>query len=141
MRAGLCMCVAAAFRGLSACLMPASHGTAPLADVPDCHRRDGPPQLVIRRKHPVIAMPVLPRRRDKVRQSIPIQRRKTAAMNVADETKAHVVRDVIRIDQERVRRHVDDVVRSTVEETLNGLLEQEISIGTSKPATQRHQSP
>jgi hypothetical protein len=69
-RAGLCMSVAAAFRGLSACLMPASHGTAPLADVPCRHRRDGPPQLVIRRKHPVIPMPVLPRRRDKVRQSI-----------------------------------------------------------------------
>ena len=70
MRAGLCMSVAAAFRGLSACLMPASHGTAPLADVPYRHRRDGPPQLVIRRKHPVIPMPVLPGRRDKVRQSI-----------------------------------------------------------------------
>ena len=64
MRAGLCMSVAAAFRGLSACLMPASHGTAPLADVPYRHRRDGPPQLVIRRKHPVIPMPVLPWRRN-----------------------------------------------------------------------------
>ena len=62
--------VAAAFRGLSACLMPASHGAPPLADVPYCHRRDGPPELVIRRKHAVIAMPVLPRQRDKVRQSI-----------------------------------------------------------------------
>ena len=72
---------------------------------------------------------------------IPIQHQKTARMNVADETKAHVVPDVIRIDQEQVRSHVDEVVRSTVEETLNGLLEQEISIGTSKPATQRHQSP
>lgn len=45
--------------------------------------------------------------------------------NVADEPKAHVVPDVIRIDQEQVRSHVDEVVRSTVEETLNGLLEQE----------------
>lgn len=45
--------------------------------------------------------------------------------NVADERKTHVVPDVIRIDQEQVRSHVDEVVRSTVEETLNGLLEQE----------------
>ena len=33
-------------------------------------RRDGGPELVIRRKHPVVAMPVLPRRRDEVRQTI-----------------------------------------------------------------------
>jgi putative transposase len=45
--------------------------------------------------------------------------------NVADEPKTHVVPDVIRIDQEQVRSHVDEVVRSTVEETLNGLLDQE----------------
>lgn len=45
--------------------------------------------------------------------------------NVADETDARVIPDVIRIDQEQVRSHVDEVVRSTVEETLNGLLEQE----------------
>jgi hypothetical protein len=48
----------------------AGSGVAPLADVPDRHHRDGFSQLVIRRKHPVIAMPVLPRRRDKVRQTI-----------------------------------------------------------------------
>jgi DNA-binding GntR family transcriptional regulator len=53
------MSVAAAFRGLSAGHMPAGRGLAPLANVPDGKRRDGPPQLVIRRKHPVIAMPVL----------------------------------------------------------------------------------
>jgi hypothetical protein len=41
-----------------------------LADVPDGKRRDGGPELVIRRKHPVVAMPVLPRRRDEVRQTI-----------------------------------------------------------------------
>jgi hypothetical protein len=45
-------------------------GIAPLADVPDGQRRDGGPQLVIRRKHAVVAMPVLPRRRDEVRQTI-----------------------------------------------------------------------
>jgi len=48
--------------------IPAGSGIAPLADVPDRERRDGLPQLGIRRKHPVIAMPVLPRRRDEVRQ-------------------------------------------------------------------------
>jgi hypothetical protein len=64
-RAGLCKSVAAAFRGL-----PASRCIALLADVPDGQRRDGPPQFVIWRKHPVLAMPVLPRRRDKVRQTI-----------------------------------------------------------------------
>jgi len=33
--------------------------------------------------------------------------------------------DVIRVDEEQVRSHVDQVVRKTVEETLNGLLEAE----------------
>ena len=71
MRPRLLMCVAAAaFRGLSAGRMPASHGTARLADVPYCQRRDGPPQLVIRRKHPVIAMPVLPRRRHEIGEPV-----------------------------------------------------------------------
>jgi len=31
--------------------------------------------------------------------------------------------DEIRIDREKARSHVDEVVRSTVEETLNRLLE------------------
>ena len=44
--------------------------TARLADVPEGERRDGPPQLVIRRKHPVVAMPVLPRRRDEIREPV-----------------------------------------------------------------------
>jgi hypothetical protein len=69
-RAGFCMSVAAAFRGLPAGRMPAGRCIALLADVPDGQRRDGPPQFVIWRKHPVIAMPVLPRRRDEVRQTI-----------------------------------------------------------------------
>ena len=33
---------------------------------PDSQRRHGPPELVVRRKHSVIAMPVLPRRRDEI---------------------------------------------------------------------------
>jgi hypothetical protein len=44
-------------------------GLAPLADVPDGQRRDGPPELVIRGEHPVIAMPVLPRRRHEIGQA------------------------------------------------------------------------
>jgi hypothetical protein len=32
--------------------------------------RDGPPQLVIPRKHPVVAMPVLPRRRDEIGEPV-----------------------------------------------------------------------
>ena len=32
---------------------------------------------------------------------------------------------VIRIDEEQIRGHVDEVVRSSVEETLNGLLDAE----------------
>ena len=50
--------------------MPAGHGLALLADVADRQRRDGPPELVIRRKHPVVAMPVLPRRRDEIGEPV-----------------------------------------------------------------------
>jgi hypothetical protein len=69
-RAGLLIRVAAAFRGVTAAPMPAASGLAPLADIPDRERRDGPPQLVIRRKHPVITMPVLPRRRHEIGQPV-----------------------------------------------------------------------
>jgi len=46
---------------------------APLADVPDRERRDGFPQPVIRRKHPVVAMPVFSRRWDEIGHSSPIR--------------------------------------------------------------------
>jgi hypothetical protein len=46
-------------------------------------------------------------------------------MNVTEEMVDRVIPDVLRIDQEQARSHVDEVVRSTVEETLNGLFEQE----------------
>ena len=51
MRAGLLgrvSRVAAAFRVVTVTPMPARRGVAPLADVPDRQRRDGPPQLVVR---------------------------------------------------------------------------------------------
>ena len=62
--------VAASFRSVTVAPMPAGRGVAPLADVPDRERRDGPPELVIRRKHPVVAMPVLPRRRDEIGEPV-----------------------------------------------------------------------
>ena len=49
---------------------PPASGSPRLPMFPFVTCGDGPPQLVIRRKHPVVAMPVLPRRRDKVRQTI-----------------------------------------------------------------------
>jgi len=57
------MRVAAAFRGVIVAPMPAGHRLLALSDVPDRQRRDGPPELVIRRKHPVIPVPVLARGR------------------------------------------------------------------------------
>ena len=50
--------------------MPISRGIAPLADIPDRERGDGGPELVIRGEHPVIAMPVLPRRRHEIGQPV-----------------------------------------------------------------------
>ena len=47
--------------------VPVRFGLLPLADVADGERRDGWPERVIWRKHSVIPMPVLPRRRDKVK--------------------------------------------------------------------------
>lgn len=45
--------------------------------------------------------------------------------NVESETKEASFRDVIRIDESQVRSHVDELVRTTVEETLNKLLDAE----------------
>ena len=62
--------VTAAPRGATVVPMDAVHSLPLLADVTDCQRRDGPPQLVIRRKHPVVAMPVLPRRRHEIGEPV-----------------------------------------------------------------------
>ena len=64
------MGVAAAFRGVTVGHMPTGRGLALLADVPDRQRRDGPPQLVVRREYSVIAMPVLPWRRHEVGEPV-----------------------------------------------------------------------
>ena len=55
---------------MSADRMPTSRGITRLADIPDGERRDGGPELVIRGEHPVIAMPVLPRRRHEIGQPV-----------------------------------------------------------------------
>jgi len=55
---------------MSADRMPTSRGITRLADIPDGERRDGGPELVIRGEHPVIAMPVLPRRRHEVSEPV-----------------------------------------------------------------------
>ena len=64
------MCVTAAFRGMRSPGMPVGSGVGPLADIPYRECRDGPSELVIRRKHPVVAMPVLPRRRHEVGEPV-----------------------------------------------------------------------
>lgn len=45
--------------------------------------------------------------------------------NVPDEPTSEEIRDVIKIDGDAVRGHLDELVRSTVEETLNNLLDAE----------------
>jgi hypothetical protein len=50
--------------------MPTGRGISPLADIPDGERRDGGPELVIRGEHPVIPVPMLPRRRDQIREPV-----------------------------------------------------------------------
>ena len=72
MRAGLLIRirVTAAPRRATVVPISAGRGFALLADVADRECRDGFSQPVIRRKHPVIPMPVLPRRRHEVRQPV-----------------------------------------------------------------------
>jgi hypothetical protein len=62
--------VTVAPRGATVVPMSTVHGLPLLADVADCQRRDGPPQLVIRRKHPVIPVPVLARRGYEIGQAV-----------------------------------------------------------------------
>lgn len=50
---------------------------------------------------------------------------RTAMTSVADETKVADVPRLIRIDEDQLRGHVDQVVRESVEETLNTMLDAE----------------
>ena len=78
MRAGLLIRVirvTAASRGMLARRMstdriPASRGIASLSDVPEGECRHGPPELVIRCKHPVIPVPVFSRRRHEIGEPV-----------------------------------------------------------------------
>ena len=83
-RAGLCLSVAAAFRGGTVSPMPAGRGLAPLADVADRQRRDGFPEPVIQREYSVLAMPMLPRRRDEIGE--PVQELKRCGFDDAIRT-------------------------------------------------------
>ena len=56
--------------GATAGRMPTGHSLAPLADVPDRQRRHGPPELVVGGKHPVIPVPMLPRRRHEIGEPV-----------------------------------------------------------------------
>jgi len=69
-RPGPRLSVAAAPRGVTVARMPAGTGIVRFGNVPDGQCRDGPPQPVVRRKHPVIPMPVLPRRRDEIGEPV-----------------------------------------------------------------------
>jgi hypothetical protein len=62
--------VTTAPRGATVGRMPTGRSLAPLADVPDGQRRDGGPELVIRRKDAVIPMPVLARRRYEIGEPV-----------------------------------------------------------------------
>ena len=79
MRAGFLRRVRAAFLGVTFVPMPAGSGLAALADVADRECRDAFPQLVVRREHPVVAMAVLPRRRDEIGE--PVQELKRWSRN------------------------------------------------------------
>jgi hypothetical protein len=61
--------------------MPAGYGLALLADVADRQRRDGFPEPVVRREHSVVAVPMLPRRRDEIRK--PVQELKRRQLDEA----------------------------------------------------------
>jgi len=62
--------ITAAPRGSTAGRMPAGHRLLALSDVADRQRRDGPPELVVGCKHPVIPVPVLARRRHEIGEPV-----------------------------------------------------------------------
>jgi hypothetical protein len=75
-REGLLIRVTTASCSLPVVRMPARRGFLPLADVPYRGRRDGGTELVIRCKHPVIPVPLLPRRRHEIRQPVETLKRR-----------------------------------------------------------------
>jgi len=69
-RAGLLLRVVAVSGAVTIVSVSAGRGLALLTDVCDRECRYGFSQLVVRRKHPVVAMPVLPRRRDELGEPV-----------------------------------------------------------------------
>ena len=69
-RAGLLIHVTAASVGMPGARMPALGSLTLLADIPDGECRHGPHELVIRRKHPVIPVLVLPQWRHEIREPV-----------------------------------------------------------------------
>jgi hypothetical protein len=63
-------------RGTTGGRMPTGHSLAPLADVHDRQRRHRPPELVVRCKHHVVAMPVLARRRHEIGEPVEVLKRR-----------------------------------------------------------------
>jgi hypothetical protein len=62
--------VTAAPRRATVVPIPTGRGLALLADIPGRECRDGFSQLVVRREYPVVAMPVLSRRRDEIGEPV-----------------------------------------------------------------------
>ena len=71
---------------MSADRIPTGRGITRLADISDGEGRDGGPELVIWGEHPVIAMPVLSRRRHEIGQ--PVQEVKRREFDDAVSTRA-----------------------------------------------------
>jgi hypothetical protein len=68
--AELCLCAAAIAGIVPGLGVFTGHGIALLPDVTDGERRDGRPQRVVQRKHPVIPMPVFSRLRDEIGEPV-----------------------------------------------------------------------
>jgi hypothetical protein len=64
------MCAAAIAGIVPGLGVPAGYGIPLLPDVADRQSSDGRPQRVVRREHPVIPVPVLPRLWDEIRKPV-----------------------------------------------------------------------
>jgi hypothetical protein len=91
-RAGLLMRVAAVSGAVTVVSMPAGRDLALLTDVCDRECRDGFSQPVVRRKHPVVAMPVLPRRRT----------RSVSAGSAGGKGRAHDDRETVQVSPDEL---------------------------------------
>ena len=118
MRAGLVIRirVTAASRGATVVPIPTGRGLALLADVADRECRDGFSQPVIGRKHPVVAMPVLPRRRDEIGE--PVEELNRRVINVCNPTMLFVHGTLLVTNEERFARVLQLVKNRTLTASL-----------------------